>query len=76
VSVALGIQHTKRMRPFILSVACLVVHIFPLYVISGKIFGGKKLLNAKCVFWFSLQYCLKHFSIFGKKSVRYYYKFT
>ena len=28
---------------------------------QGARFSKKKLLNAKCVFWFSLQMCLKHF---------------
>jgi hypothetical protein len=35
-------------------------HIFPHYLINGKIFG-KKLLYIKCVFWFSLQFYLRHF---------------
>ena len=35
--------------------------IFQNYVVNGTIFeGGKKLLNRKCVFWLSLQFCLKH----------------
>jgi hypothetical protein len=29
-------------------------HVFPHYLINGMMFG-KKLLNIKCVFWFSLQ---------------------
>ena len=29
-------------------------HVFPHYLINGEILG-KKLLNIKCVFWFSLQ---------------------
>jgi hypothetical protein len=29
-------------------------HIFPHYLISGTIFEKKKLLNTKCVFWFSV----------------------
>jgi len=32
-------------------------NIFRPYLINGTIFGKKKLLNVKCVFWFSLQ-CL------------------
>ena len=51
VSVALGIQHAKRMRLIILSsVACLVVPYF--YTLSRKWhdFRGKNLLNIKCVF--------------------------
>jgi len=35
--------------------ACLC-KIFPHHLIKGKIFG-KKLLNTKCVFWFSLRFC-------------------
>jgi hypothetical protein len=30
-------------------------YIFPHYLINGMIFGGKKLFNTKCAFWFSLQ---------------------
>jgi hypothetical protein len=36
-------------------------HIFPHYLINGTIIG-RKLLNIECVFWFSLQICLKYFS--------------
>jgi len=32
-----------------------LIFIFPHCLINGTIFGGKKLLNIKCVFWFSLQ---------------------
>jgi hypothetical protein len=54
VSVTSVTQHAKRMRRIILSsVACPAVHIFPHYPINCTIFG-KKLLNMKCVFWFSL----------------------
>jgi hypothetical protein len=50
VSVALVIQHAKRMRPILLSsVACLAVPYFPHYLISGTIFGKRELLNRKCV---------------------------
>jgi hypothetical protein len=50
-SVALVIQHAKRMRCIILSsVACLTIpFFFSVYLINGTIFG-KKLLNIKCVF--------------------------
>jgi hypothetical protein len=43
VSVALVIQHAKRMRRIILSsVACLAVpYFFPHYLINGTIFGTK-----------------------------------
>ena len=29
--------------------------VFPHYLINGNIFGEKKLMDTKCVFWFSLQ---------------------
>jgi hypothetical protein len=49
-SVAFFIQHAKRMRCIILtSMTCLVLHIFPHYLINGTIFV-KKLLNIKCGF--------------------------
>jgi len=38
-------------------------YIFPHYLINGKIFG-KKLLNIKCVLWFSSKLCLKRFSVY------------
>jgi hypothetical protein len=38
-------------------------HVFPHYLINGTIFGGKKLLNIKCVFRFSLQLLPKTFPI-------------
>jgi len=63
VSVALSIQYAERMRRIILSVACLSVHIFPLYLINGTIFG-EKVVEQKMWFWFFLQYCLKHFSLY------------
>ena len=37
-------------------------HIFPHYLINCRIFG-KKLLNIKCVFWFSLQLLSEKFVI-------------
>ena len=56
VSVALGIQHAVRTRCIILqSVACPPpFHTVSHYYTDGKILG-KKLLNTKCVSWFSLQ---------------------
>ena len=50
--IFLVIQHTNRVVTFSLTAH----HIFPHYLIKGKIFGVRKiLLNIKCVFWFSLQ---------------------
>jgi hypothetical protein len=40
-------------------------HIFPHYLINGKILG-KKLLNVKCVFSFSLQLSPEKFPILRK----------
>jgi hypothetical protein len=37
-------------------------HIFPHYLINGTILG-KKLLNIKCVFWFSVQLLSETFLI-------------
>ena len=37
--------------------------IFPYYIINGTIFGEKKLLKTKCVFWFSLQLLSETFLI-------------
>jgi hypothetical protein len=56
VSVALVIQHAKRMRHIIsLSVACLAVQYFS--TLSHKLYNFliKKLQTIKRVFWFSLQ---------------------
>jgi hypothetical protein len=63
VSVALVIQHAKRMCRIILSsVACLAVPYFStLYHKRHDI--RKKLLNIKCVFLFSLQILSERFVI-------------
>jgi hypothetical protein len=65
VFVALGIQHGKRMRRIVLlSVASPALqYFFPYYLTKGHDFRKKKkLLNTKCVFWFSLHnFCLRHF---------------
>jgi len=55
--VALGFQHTKRMRrTTVYSPLCLVwtYNIFPPYLINDIIFRTK-LLNIQRVFWFSIQ---------------------
>ena len=42
-----------------------LLHIFRLYLINGTI-SGKRLLNMKCVFWFSLQLLIETFLILRK----------
>jgi len=50
LSVALFVQHEKRMRPIILSyVDCLAAESSH-YFLNGMILKKKKLLNIKCVF--------------------------
>ena len=67
--IALDIQHVMRMRHIILpSVACPAVLYFSTLSHKRHDFGGKKLLNTKCVFWFSVQICLKHFSLYEQFS--------
>jgi hypothetical protein len=61
VSAASVIQHVLRMRHIVLSpVACLPLPYFATLSHKRHDFR-KKLLNIKCVFWFSIQLCLKHF---------------
>ena len=55
VSLALGIEHAMRMRRIILSyVACLDVFFFyfPRYLINGRIFNIKKVIEHKACFYF------------------------
>ena len=61
VSVALVIQHAKRMRHIILlSVACLSLPYIS--TLSHKQHDHRrKILNIKRVFWFYVQLCLKYF---------------
>jgi len=54
VLVALVIQHGKRMRRIMSSLACLTVPYFSGLSHKRHDFR-KKLLNIKCLFWFSLQ---------------------
>jgi hypothetical protein len=54
-------------------VVCLVLQYFPHYFIHGTIFGKPNLFNKKCVFWFCLQFSLKHLHS-NKTSARYYHK--
>jgi hypothetical protein len=42
-------------RPYCDLVPAQLYDILPYYLINGMIFGKKKLLNMKCLFWFSLQ---------------------
>ena len=62
VSIVLVIQDEKRMTLLHYHLWPLwLYHIFPCYLINGTSFG-KKLLNVKCVLWFSQQLILKNFS--------------
>jgi hypothetical protein len=64
-SVALAIQHAKRMRRIILSsVVYLALQYFSHYLINGTIFGKKRVkMNTKRVFRFSLKYLPEAFFI-------------
>ena len=55
--VALCIQHAMRMRNIVIRGPYGYTIFFPHYLTNGTIFGGggEKLLNIKCVFWFTLQ---------------------
>jgi hypothetical protein len=59
VVAALGIQHTKRMHHIVIA-AC------PILMYFSTRFSKKKLLDAKCVFWFSLQLLSETFLILGR----------
>jgi len=55
VFVALGIQHATRMRHIVIcGLSGCTIH-FRIISRFGTILEEKKLLNTKCVFWFSLQ---------------------
>ena len=62
VSVDLGIQYAMRMRHIVICALPRSTIFFPHYLINGTIFG-KKLLNTKCVFRFSLQLLSETFLI-------------
>jgi hypothetical protein len=64
VFVALGIQHTKCMPPFISSsVACPVLKYISTLSHKRHKFKKKKILNMKCEFRFSLQLLSETFLI-------------
>ena len=64
VSVELGAQHAMRMRHILLSsVASPALKYFPTLSQIKQDFRGKKLLNIKFVFWFSLQQLSETFLI-------------
>jgi len=61
VFAALVIQHAKRLNPIIVRrVACLAVPYFSTYFHKWHFFR-KRLLNVKCVFWYSPQLLSKKF---------------
>ena len=60
--VSLGIQHATRMSHIVICGLPRSTIFFPHYLINGTIFG-KKSLNTKCVFWFSLQLLSETFLI-------------
>ena len=76
VSVALVIQHAKRMRRFVSSVACLAIPYFSTLFHKRNDFRGKKLLNIKCVLGFHLQLLSETFFVVKKNSVMHYHKCT
>ena len=62
VFIAFRIQHAMRMPPLCHLCPLRLYNIFPHYLTNGTIFG-KRLLNIKCVFWFSVQLLSETFLI-------------
>jgi hypothetical protein len=52
VSVAVVTRHAMRMRHIVICGFSGCTIFFPHYFINGTIFGNRKFLNIKCVFWF------------------------
>ena len=73
MSVALFVQHAKRMRRIVLSsVACLVLLCFFFSTLSYEPLAFReKLLNIKCAFWFSLQLLSETFFILRRNERNY-----
>jgi len=76
--LALVIHHAERnfstQRCFVMW-SIWLYHIFPRCLINSMTFG-QKLLNIKCVFWFSLQIFAWNISHSKKNSAMYYHKCT
>jgi len=52
-----------RMRHVVICGLPRSANLFPYYLINGMIYGKKKLLNTKCVFWFPVQLLSEKFLI-------------
>jgi hypothetical protein len=59
--VLLLIEHTTRVRHFVCGFCGSTT--FFVIIINGTIFGKKKLLNIKCVVWFTLELLFETFLI-------------
>jgi len=65
VSVALSIRHAMPMRHIVICGLSGCTVFFPHCFINGTFFG-KRLLNLKCMFWFSLQLLPENVLILGR----------